>query len=158
MKALVTALFATLTLLSAQSSLAAAAEHANARAHKSRVVHGVALATLCKTCAVVTKERTETRKGQTSGVGAVGGAVAGGVIGNQFGRGNGKTAMTVVGAVGGAVAGNEIEKNVKKTTVWITTVTFKDGSTKTYENSSDPNLRAGDVVKVVNGKLARHGA
>lgn len=36
------------------------------------------------------------------------GAVAGGVIGNQFGKGDGKTAMTVLGAiVGGNVASQQ---------------------------------------------------
>jgi uncharacterized protein YcfJ len=124
----------------------------------SKVVHGVELATLCKGCAVVSKEQTETRKGQASGVGAVGGAVAGGVVGNQFGHGNGKAAMTVLGAVGGGVAGNEIEKNMKKHTVWITTVTFKDGSTKRFERDTDPSLRAGDVVKIVNGRPVRQAA
>jgi uncharacterized protein YcfJ len=122
---------------------------------KSKSVHGVALSSLCKGCAVVSSERTESRKGKASGVGAVGGAVAGGVVGNQFGQGNGKTAMTVLGAVGGGLAGNEIEKNVKKHTVWITTVTFKDGTKKTFEAGADPSLRAGDVVKIVNGKPVR---
>ena len=141
----------------AQPAFAASNGNGNANGHaKGKIVHGVALASLCKGCGVVANERTETRKGQASGVGAVGGAVAGGVVGNQFGRGNGKTAMTVVGAVGGAVAGNEIEKNMKKHTVWITTVTFKDGTQKRFERSSDPGLRAGDVVKILNGKPVRH--
>ena len=122
----------------------------------TKVVHGVALASLCKGCAVVSKEQTETRKGQASGVGAVGGAVAGGVGGNQFGHG--KAAMTVLGAVGGGLAGNEIEKNVKKHKVWITTVTFKDGSTKRFERASDPGLRAGDVVTIVKGQPVRRAA
>ncbi len=141
-------------MLAAQPALAAADGQANGHA-KCKVVHGVSLGSLCKGCGVVSKEQTETRKGKASGVGAVGGAVAGGVVGNQFGRGDGKTALTVVGAVGGAVAGNEIEKNVKKYTVWITTVTFKDGTQKSYERSSDPGLRAGDVVKLVNGQPVR---
>ena len=128
---------------------------ANANANAKKVVHGVALSSLCDRCAVVSREHTETRKGKPSGVGAVGGAVAGGLVGNQFGHGNGKAAMTVLGAVGGGVAGNEIEKNVKKYTVWITTVTFKDGTTKRYERTSDPGLRSGDVVHLVNGQPVR---
>jgi uncharacterized protein YcfJ len=124
----------------------------------SRVVHGVALASLCNGCAVVSKEHTETRKGKASGVGAVGGAVAGGLVGNQFGSGNGRTAMTVLGAVGGGVAGNEIEKNVKKYTVWVTTVTFKDGTNRRYERTSNPGLRAGDVVRLVNGRPVKRTA
>ena len=35
-------------------------------------------------------------------IGTIAGGVAGGVVGNQFGGGNGKTALTVLGAVGGA--------------------------------------------------------
>lgn len=135
-----------------------AASATSTAAQPLKVVHGVTLSSLCNTCAVVSKTHTETRKGKPSGVGAVGGAVAGGVIGNQFGHGNGKAAMTVLGAVGGGVAGNEIEKNVKKYTVWVTTVTFRDGTKKRYERSSDPALRAGDVVEVKNGQPVRQPA
>jgi outer membrane lipoprotein SlyB len=143
----------------AQPVFAASNDNGNAHGHaKGKAVHGVKLASLCKGCGVVDKEQTETRKGQASGVGAVGGAVAGGVVGNQVGRGDGKTAMTVVGAVGGAVAGNHIEKSMKKHTVWITTVTFKDGTQKRFERTSDPGLRPGDVVKIVNGQPVRRGA
>jgi outer membrane lipoprotein SlyB len=155
------ALLVAAAMFVAQPATAGSGDNGNGKAHghaKGRVVHGVALASLCKGCGVVAKEQTETRKGQASGVGAVGGAVAGGVVGNQFGRGDGKTAMTVVGAVGGAVAGNQIEKNMKKHTVWITTVTFKDGTEKRFERGSDPGLRAGDVVKIVNGQPVRRGS
>src|SRR5262245_28602477 len=82
-------------------------------------VHGVKLASICKSCGVVSDTHTETRKGKSSGLGAVGGAVVGGVVGHQFGGGSGKTAMTALGAVGGGVAGNEVEKNMKKYTVWV---------------------------------------
>jgi len=121
-------------------------------------VHGVKLASICNGCGVVSNTHTETRKGKGSGVGAVGGAVVGGVVGHQFGGGNGKTAMTALGAVGGGVAGNEIEKNMKKYTVWITTVTFKDGATHTYERTSNPGLKTGDVVKLSNGHPVKHTA
>jgi uncharacterized protein YcfJ len=151
MHRLVSPFFLAAAVLAAQPALATAST-------KARAVHGVALSSLCKGCAVVSKEHTETRKGKPSGVGAVGGAVAGGVIGNQFGHGNGKAAMTVLGAVGGGVAGNEIEKNVKKYTVWVTTVTFKDGTTKRYERTSDPSLRPGDVVHIVSGRPVRRDA
>jgi outer membrane lipoprotein SlyB len=118
-------------------------------------VHGVKMSSICGACGVVSNAHTETRKGKASGVGAVGGAVVGGVVGNQFGKGDGKTAMTVLGAVGGGVAGNEIEKNVKKYTVWVTTVTWKDGRKLTYESKSNPGLRSGDVVKLHNGHPAK---
>jgi outer membrane lipoprotein SlyB len=63
--------------------------------------------------------------------------------------------LTVLGAVGGGLAGNEIEKNMKKRTVWITTVAFKDGSRHTYERESQPGLKAGDVVTIENGHPVR---
>jgi uncharacterized protein YcfJ len=126
-----------------------------ADAANAEVVHGVKLSSLCEGCGVVAGVRSETRKGQASGVGAVGGAVAGGVVGHQLGGGSGKTALTVLGAVGGGLAGNEIEKNMKKRTVWITTVAFKDGSRHTYERESQPGLKAGDVVTIENGHPVR---
>jgi len=136
----------------AATFLAAAAAHAG---DAPAAVHGVRLAALCNACGVVADTHTETRKGKASGVGAVGGAVVGGAVGNQFGHGNGRAAMTVLGAVGGGVAGNEIEKSMKKYTVWVTTVTFKDGSRQRYERRSTPGLRAGDVVKLRNGQPVR---
>lgn len=116
------------------------------------VVHGVKLKSICDGCGVVSGVRSETRKGKASGVGAVGGAVAGGVVGHQFGGGSGKTLLTVGGAVAGGLAGNEIEKNMKKHTVWITSVTLKDGSKHHYERGQAPGLKAGDVVRIENGQ------
>ena len=114
-----------------------------------------ALAALCDGCALVKDVRAEQRKGEGSGLGAVGGAVVGGLLGHQVGGGSGKTLLTVGGAVAGGVAGNEIEKRSKTHTVWVTRVTMKDGSVKSYTQASDPQLRAGDVVHVENGVLKR---
>jgi uncharacterized protein YcfJ len=138
----------------AATLFAAASVHAG---DAPAAVHGVRLASLCSGCGVVSDTHAETRKGKGSGVGAVGGAVVGGAVGNQFGHGNGRAAMTAVGAVGGGIAGNEIEKNMKKHTVWVTTVTFRDGSRHRYERASNPGLRAGDVVKLRNGQPVRQG-
>jgi outer membrane lipoprotein SlyB len=112
------------------------------------------LATLCDHCAVVDSTRSEKRKGKASGVGAVGGAVAGGVVGN-------KTTDSTIGTVGGAAVGgllgNEIEKRVKRTRVWITTVTMKDGSQRKFEAANDPKWTAGTVVEVgTDGHLTKH--
>jgi outer membrane lipoprotein SlyB len=138
--------------------MAHAADTTPAASAAAKTVQGVKLSTVCDGCGVVSKAHTETRKGKGSGVGAVGGAVAGGVVGHQLGGGGGKKALTLLGAVGGAVAGNEIEKNMKKYTVWITTVTFKDGSTHSYERTSDPALKAGDVVRLENGHPVKAAA
>ena len=151
----------TLILVTASAigaSPAAAADTATpsrAESAAPTVVSGVKLSTLCSDCAVVSAQRSETREGEASAVGTVGGAVVGGLLGNQVGGGHGKTAMTVLGAVGGGVAGREIEKTVKKHEVWITTVTFKDGTTKTFEAASNPGLRAGDIVRIENGAPVR---
>ena len=115
-------------------------------------VAGVTLSTLCDACAVVSNAHVETRQGKGSGLGAAGGALAGGVLGHQLGGGGGRTALTVLGAVGGAVAGNAVEKNMKKTQVWITTVTQRDGSNRRFESASDPALKVGDVVTLASGQ------
>ncbi len=136
---------------------ASAAFAADAKARPPETVAGVKLSGVCNACGVVSNAHTVTRKGKASGVGAVGGAVAGGVVGHQLGGGSGKTALTVLGAVGGGLAGNEVEKNLKKYTVWVTTVTFKDGIKKTYESTTNPGLKSGDVVKIENGHPAKAG-
>ncbi|HJV70460.1 glycine zipper 2TM domain-containing protein [Ideonella sp.] len=148
MKSIVSSVIVAVAALTGVSAQAAGA----AASAVEKSVHGVKLASLCEGCGVVSDMHTETRKGKASGVGAVGGAVAGGVVGHQLGGGGGKTALTVLGAVGGGLAGNEIEKNMKKHTVWVTTVTFKDGKKHKYERASDPGLKAGDVVRLDNGQ------
>ena len=101
---------------------------------------------LCNGCARVTDIHTETRRGQSSGVGAVGGAVVGGLLGNMVGGGNGRKLATVAGAVGGGYAGNEIEKNQKSYTVWVIQMREADGRLRRFERSADPGLRVGDEV------------
>ena len=101
MKKLIPAALLLATLVSLPTAHPATTNGAKAPAE----VHGVKLASICGGCGVVSNTRTETRKGEASGIGAVGGAVVGGVVGNQFGGGNGKKALTVLGAVGGGVAG-----------------------------------------------------
>jgi len=151
-------LLSTLTLAGVAFVAGPAAFAADAaKAKPPETVAGVKLSGVCQGCGVVSNAHTVTRKGKASGVGAVGGAVAGGVVGHQLGGGSGKTALTVLGAVGGGLAGNEIEKNMKKYTVWVTTVTFKDGTKKTYERTTNPDLKAGDVVKIENGHPAKAG-
>ncbi len=112
-------------------------------------------AALCNNCARVTDVHTESRRGQASGVGAVGGAVVGGLLGNMVGGGNGKKLATVAGAVGGGYAGNEIEKNQKSTTVWVVQVQERDGRTRRFERSADPGLRVGDEVRLTEGGFVR---
>lgn len=99
---------------------------------------------LCDRCAVVTEVRTEKRKGEATAVGTVGGAVVGGVVGNQVGDSG---VATVGGAVVGGLLGREIEKQVKKHTVWVVRSTRRDGTTQRHEFTQDPKLQAGDTVQ-----------
>ena len=110
-----------------------------------------AAAPVCRDCGVVESVRTITKKGEAGGVGAVAGGVLGAVVGNQMGKGNGRTAMTVLGAVGGGVAGNEIEKRSKSTTVHEVRVRMDDGSVRTIEQAA--SARTGERVQVEGNKL-----
>ncbi len=92
----------------------------------------------CTNCGTVEAVNAVTREGQGSGVGAVAGGVLGGVVGNQVGKGNGRTAATVLGAIGGGWAGNAVEKNMKKTTAYTVRVRMEDGTIRTIEQSSAP--------------------
>ncbi|WP_280155031.1 glycine zipper 2TM domain-containing protein [Piscinibacter sp. XHJ-5] len=143
-----------LALIAAAAFAAIPAAHGgdNPAATRPTEVRGVKLASICAACGVVSDTRVETRAGKGTGVGAVGGAVVGGLVGHQIGSGKGNTVATVLGAVGGGVAGNAIEKKARKETVWSTTVTFKDGTIRTFEQTTAPGLDAGDVVTVRDGR------
>ncbi len=137
--------FLAATLLCALAPAPAADKPAAATASPA-TVKGVRLATLCKTCAVVSQTHVEKRKGKASGVGAVGGAVAGGVVGNK--ATDGGTLGTVGGAAVGGLLGNAIEKQIKKHNVWVTTVTLKDGSRRKFEAEADPGWKVGAVLEI----------
>lgn len=106
----------------------------------------VAAAPVCANCGVIESVTPVTRKGQGTGLGAVGGGVVGAVLGNQVGKGDGRTAMTVLGAVGGGVAGNEIEKRARSETAFDVRVRMNDGTLRSVEQRSAP--RVGDRVEV----------
>ena len=100
----------------------------------------VAVAQICGNCGAVESvtpiERTT--KADGPGIGAVGGGVLGAVLGNQVGNGNGKTVATIIGAIGGGFAGNEIEKRMKKETIYQVGVRMDDGSRRTVEVAQPP--------------------
>jgi outer membrane lipoprotein SlyB len=126
-------------------SWAADTKPAAAAAAAPKVVQGVKLARLCNTCAVVTNVKSERRKGEAAGVGAVGGAVAGGVVGKSA---TDSTVGTIGGAAIGGIIGHEVEKRAKSHRVWITTVTMKDGSVRKFETGSNTAWKTGSVVEV----------
>ena len=82
-----------------------------------------------------------------STVGAIGGALIGGGLGSLIGGGTGQVVATVVGAVGGGFAGNALAER-SHTLVWRIGVRYDDGSFATIQQTSAPNLRIGDRVRV----------
>lgn len=114
-------------------------------------------AATCSTCGTVQSVEPIRTQGHATGLGAVGGAVAGGLIGNQFGAGNGRTAMTVVGALGGGLAGNEVEKNVRSDTVYRVYVRMDTGKTRYWTYQQAPGVQPGDRVRLENNGLVRAG-
>ncbi len=108
---------------------------------------------VCEACGVVESIREIKKRGDGTGIGAIGGAVVGGLVGNQFGGGTGKKIITVAGAVGGAFAGHQIEKEVKATKSYEITVRLDDGSTRVVNAATAPSWQAGDKVKLVNGRI-----
>ena len=109
----------------------------------------------CDNCGTVTNVRTVKKEGQGSGVGAVAGGVLGGVLGHQVGSGRGNTAATIVGAGAGAYAGHQVEKSQKATTSYQVVVKLEDGKSRTFSFAKETSYRAGDRIKVVDGKLTR---
>ena len=110
---------------------------------------------VCVDCGVVQVINERKEKGKPSGVGAVGGAVAGGVLGNQVGGGTGNTVATVGGAVAGGVIGSQIERSLKKRKVWDVVVKMDDGSTQTVKLTSQPEVGAGQRVRIAPGVVTK---
>ncbi|WP_133648346.1 glycine zipper 2TM domain-containing protein [Paraburkholderia flava] len=107
----------------------------------------------CQSCGTVEGISAVRQEGHGTGVGAVGGAVAGGVVGNQFGRGGGRTAMTILGALGGGLAGNSVEKHLRSTTSYSVRVRMENGHTRYFTYASPPPFQQGQRVRVENGTI-----
>ncbi len=107
----------------------------------------------CKNCGEVLEVKAVQKKGESSGGGAVIGGVLGGVIGHQIGSGRGNTAATIAGAAGGAYAGNQVEKNRNSVTEYHILINMEEGRDRTFIYSSPPKFKAGDKVKIVEGRL-----
>src|SRR5574340_534161 len=105
----------------------------------------------CADCGVVRSVRAVVEEGKGSGLGAIAGGVVGGVLGHQIGSGRGNTVATIAGAGAGAYAGNEVEKNRKRKTVWEVAIRMDSGKTRTFTYSSQPAVREGDRIKLVDG-------
>jgi len=109
----------------------------------------------CTNCGTISAIREVEKKGEGTGLGAIGGAVIGGVLGNQIGHGKGKTIATVGGAAGGAYAGHQIEKSARSTKTWNVTLRMDDGTDRTITLGSAPALAVGDKVRVEGQNIIR---
>ncbi|MFD2365898.1 glycine zipper 2TM domain-containing protein [Pseudoduganella sp. GCM10020061] len=90
------------------------------------------------------------------GAGAVVGGVVGGLVGSQVGSGSGRTAATAAGAIAGAVAGNEIQKNRNERDMYQISVRMDNGDYRTVVQDSVADLRVGNRVRVVDGRVYRY--
>jgi len=107
----------------------------------------------CQDCGVVASITPVKQAGQAGLLGGLGGAAVGGLAGNQFGKGKGKTAMTVVGVLGGALAGAETQKALTSTTVYQVAVNMEAGGQRTVTISSVNGLAPGSRVHVDGNNL-----
>ena len=112
---------------------------------------GAAAQATCADCGVVQSVRAVEQKGEGTGVGMVAGGVVGGVLGHQIGSGRGNTVATIAGAGAGAYAGHQVEKNVRKKTTWTVAIRMDSGQARTFTYSSQPTVREGERVKLVDG-------
>ncbi|HZR34166.1 MAG TPA: glycine zipper 2TM domain-containing protein [Nevskia sp.] len=105
-------------------------------------------APVCQDCGVIASITPVKKAGEAGWAGTLGGAAAGGLAGNQFGKGKGKTAMTVVGVLGGALAGREVEKQVTSSTAYQVVVNMEAGGQRSVTVASAEGLAQGTRVHV----------
>ncbi|MFC4932238.1 outer membrane lipoprotein [Massilia sp. GCM10023247] len=95
---------------------------------------------------------------RTSGAGAVVGGLVGALAGNQVGSGSGRTAATVAGGVAGAAIGNSVERNraAGGQEMYQVNVRMDNGEYRTVVQDSVYDLRVGNRVRVVDGRVYRY--
>lgn len=104
----------------------------------------------CGTVIAINRRDQKTEGSQTTGtvIGGVGGAVAGKMIGDS-------NTAAVVGGLGGAALGNMIGKNMGKKKIWSVQVKLETGKVIGIDYETEPDLRQGDRVRLVDGRLQR---
>jgi len=97
-------------------------------------------------------------EGRTSGAGAVVGGLVGALAGNQVGSGGGRTAATVAGGVAGAAIGNRVEanRNPEGQQAYSVNVRLDNGEYRTVVQDNVYDLRAGNRVRIVDGRVYRY--
>ncbi|MCA1246393.1 glycine zipper 2TM domain-containing protein [Massilia sp. MS-15] len=98
-----------------------------------------------------------TQANRTSGTGAILGGVVGALAGNQVGSGSGRTAATVAGGVAGAAIGNSVERNRNSgQELYQVNVRMDNGEYRTVTQDSVYDLRVGNRVRIVDGRVYRY--
>jgi len=110
-------------------------------------------APVCPNCGSIEAINVVEVKGDGSYIGMIAGGIAGAVLGSQVGHGDGTTIAQVLGTAGGAYAGNEVEKRMKTSKHWDVVVRLENGGSQTISYPTDPALRVGSRVRVVNGAI-----
>jgi outer membrane lipoprotein SlyB len=97
-------------------------------------------------------------EGRTSGAGAIVGGLVGALAGNQVGSGGGRTAATVAGGVAGAAIGNRVEanRNPEGQQMYSVNVRLDNGEYRTVVQDSVYDLRVGNRVRIVDGRVYRY--
>ncbi|PTQ89859.1 glycine zipper 2TM domain-containing protein [Agitococcus lubricus] len=108
---------------------------------------------ICDNCGTIVAIRHSVSETQPSGLGAMSGAIIGGVMGHQFGKGDGKRAMTAIGALGGAMAGNQLEQQGRRIDGYHITVQMDNGGSRQFSFAYDPKFYVGENVHVNGGSL-----
>ncbi len=111
----------------------------------------VARAPVCASCGRVESVQAVQEAAPATGVGAIAGGVLGGVLGNQVGKGNGRTAATLIGALGGGYLGHTVEQRTRTTTAYQIRVRMDDGSIRTFTRSQP--VAQGTPVRVDGGSF-----
>jgi len=93
---------------------------------------------------------------QRSAGGSIVGGIAGALLGNTIGSGGGRTAATVAGAVAGGVVGNQVEGRRQQAQAYQISVRLDNGEYRTVVQDSAADLRPGNRVRVVDGRVYRY--
>lgn len=105
-------------------------------------------APVCNDCGTVTAITPFKVEGKPSLLGTLAGAAAGGFIGSQFGKGQGKTAMTAAGVVGGALAERTAEGHYRSDTAYKVTIAMESGGSREITLAQPGDLAVGARVRV----------
>ena len=104
----------------------------------------------CVNCGVVTGVARIEQAGRPTGVGAMVGGAVGVLVGRELSRRDDRTPLVVLGAIGGGLIGHQIEKRVRRVTVYEVDVRMSDGGLR--QLTQPEPVRLGERVVVEDGR------